>query len=563
MILSAEEEFAYFTLRQAKSETPSPSSLFGIACTRHISSTELTYRPADVTRSSVQKSVVIVVDSPYVFARVREQLSLVTKAWFAQKDFRDIKILEDFQKSLYGISRVKDDERDQYVGLSLREMIHEYKYQTLILFKCALLQPKMLFFGSKCERMCLLQFSLISLIPGLLRKLQDCADPGYNSNENLLVVPTSLRTSERASLLTYMGLPLQIFGQGSFFGPYTPLQQLDMLSDANTTSYIAGSTNSLVLAQKERYCDVLVNLDSHNIDIISPPIKQSLSLSTADRRWIDTLVMSVQDTWDETDPTRPNNHGYTGSEEFIRLQFEEYTLALLSAIKYRKFVATHKDDPKALLSEVYGDPASEWSATWASAWEKTDNYRMFDKFTDSHLFDVIEPRHPCAGASTVEELQRRMAQQVADLHLDERFKNGREVIGAGLVTGQQRVSALGQKIWSDIEVMRENQRRRAEDRKTVTSPAAGEAVEKPAAIPFKLPPAPDLSQAQAQVQAASQRAGAYLSSWGSWAADKRKTGWGRGAGTSVQPVAGSQEQRPQVTTVSELANIPEKATEQK
>lgn len=27
-------------------------------------------------------------------------------------------------------------------GLSLRELIHEYKHQTLVLFKCALLQPK-------------------------------------------------------------------------------------------------------------------------------------------------------------------------------------------------------------------------------------------------------------------------------------------------------------------------------------------------------------------------------------------------------------------------------------
>jgi len=29
-------------------------------------------------------------------------------------------------------------------GLSLRELIHEFKYQTLVLFKCCLLQPKVL-----------------------------------------------------------------------------------------------------------------------------------------------------------------------------------------------------------------------------------------------------------------------------------------------------------------------------------------------------------------------------------------------------------------------------------
>ena len=31
---------------------------------------------------------------------------------------------------------------DQPTGLSLREMIHEFKYQTLVLFKALLLQPK-------------------------------------------------------------------------------------------------------------------------------------------------------------------------------------------------------------------------------------------------------------------------------------------------------------------------------------------------------------------------------------------------------------------------------------
>lgn len=57
----------------------------------------------------------------------------------------------------------------------------------------------MLFFGSHCERLCMMQFSLISLIPGLIRHLQDCADPKFNSYEESLVMPTSLRTSERAS----------------------------------------------------------------------------------------------------------------------------------------------------------------------------------------------------------------------------------------------------------------------------------------------------------------------------------------------------------------------------
>jgi hypothetical protein len=38
--------------------------------------------------------------------------------------------------------RDQDDERDQFFGLSLREIIHQFKWQTLVLFKCLLLQPK-------------------------------------------------------------------------------------------------------------------------------------------------------------------------------------------------------------------------------------------------------------------------------------------------------------------------------------------------------------------------------------------------------------------------------------
>lgn len=71
----------------------------------------------------------------------------------------------------------------------------------------------MLFFGSRCERLCMMQFSLISLIPGLIRNLQDCADPEMDNYEKTLSKPTSLKSSDRGSLLAYMGLPLQIFGK--------------------------------------------------------------------------------------------------------------------------------------------------------------------------------------------------------------------------------------------------------------------------------------------------------------------------------------------------------------
>lgn len=46
--------------------------------------------------------------------------------------------------------------------------------------------------------------------------------------------------------------------------------------------------------------------------------------------------------------------------------------------------------------------------------------------------------------------------------------------------------------------------------------------------------APDLSNAQANIQAASKSAGAYFSSWGTWASEKRK-GWGNRTPVSSPP----------------------------
>ena len=94
----------------------------------------------------MQKAVVVIADSPQFFGMLRERLSIVTQAWFAQRDFTDVEILRRFQESLAdekarGVMQQEAD-RDQYLGMSLRELIHEFKWQTLVLFKCCLLQPK-------------------------------------------------------------------------------------------------------------------------------------------------------------------------------------------------------------------------------------------------------------------------------------------------------------------------------------------------------------------------------------------------------------------------------------
>ncbi|RDA82786.1 hypothetical protein CP532_0852 [Ophiocordyceps camponoti-leonardi (nom. inval.)] len=533
---ASEEDFSYFTLLRPATDSEPATSLFGISCTRQLDASQLLNRPADVTRSTVQKAVVVIADTPQFFGMLRERLSVVTQAWFAQRDFSDLEILRRFQESLADEKArgalEAEPNRDQYLGMSLRELIHEFKWQTLVLFKCCLLQPKMLFFGSRCDRLCMVQFSLISLIPGLLHSLQDCADPDLDNYKKTLSRPSSLQSSNRSSLLSFMGLPLQIFGKGGFFGPYTPLQQLDILADFGTKSYLVGSTNSLLLQQRDRYSDILINLDEDTVSITSPSLRSALALTAADRRWIDFLTLEVNDTWDEANPSRPKTMQYIGSEEFIRSQFEAYILGLISSVKYHNFLASNPDGSKGAE-----DPAVDYGLDWIEAWERTENYRIWNGHTDANLFAVSEPKHPCAGGLTIDDVQRRISEQVKELHLDERFAQGREMLGRNLAVGREKASTMLNRLYADVEYLRESQRRRSDDAKSHGSKSPTEKSQAQYSV--------DLAKAQQTMQSVGVKASAYMSSWATWAGEKRKGGgwggaWGRKSKTAAA-AAGSPD----------------------
>ncbi len=59
--------------------------------------------------------------------------------------------------------------------------------------------------------------------------------------------------------------------------------------------------------------------------------------------------------------------------------------------------------------------------------------------------------------------------QVAELHLDERFNTGREVLGKHLATSQKKVSSAFNNLWADIEERREAQRKRQEEYKAAVA----------------------------------------------------------------------------------------------
>jgi hypothetical protein len=282
----------------------------------------------------------------------------------------------------------------------------------------------------------------------------------------------------------------------------------------------------------------LINLDDDSINITSTSLKQALQLSVADRRWIDFITQEVNETWDDANPGRPKTMGYVGSEEFIRLQFEEYLLSLMSSVKYHNYLGQHGHNPKMALPHIEGDAAHDFGLDFVDAWSRTDNYRIWDRNTDSHLFDIVEPRHPCAGGLTVDDVQRRIAQQVQDLHLDERFAQGKEVLGRNLAAGREKASTMFNKLYADMEALREAQRKRAEEARSQQQQTnmSGQQGEK--GFHAGGGSGVDVGKAQQTMQSVGAKAGNYVNSWAAWAGEKRKAaGWGKASSAATTTTA--------------------------
>lgn len=451
---SFEETFTYFTLLyndkkhcgppDGASEIPDGeasdyTTLFAISCSRQIKSDDLLTKGADVTRSTVQKSVVVVSRKP-IFGQIKSKLSIVTNAFFLQRDFSDRSIIDTLYENLNSIYSLPtssnssiSEESQLYVGLCLRKIIYDFRKDILTILKAILLEKRILFYGSNVEELCNLQFGLISLIPNLLSNLQDCGSPLLDQYCRNLTMTDSFKSSDRKSVLKFLGFPLQVFGKGGMFSPYTPLQQIDDLKSPKAEHYMVGTSNMLLLEQKSQLCDVLINFDTLSIEIVSEhkSLQQALQLTHHDKKWIETVVSTVSDTWNEDDFATPKNSQFEGSEDFIRWQFEDYLTGLLSSVKLDDFIVKHKGNEMAMRSldeEVLSNnPISYFNTHWVAQWRETQNYEMFTNYTDDRIFDLFEPKHVYNGTDTLSALQQRLSKSFQSFRIgnsQERERSG-------------------------------------------------------------------------------------------------------------------------------------------
>lgn len=342
----------------------------------------------DVTRVIVQKAVVVLAKQP-IFGPLKEKLAMTTAAWFNQRDFTNLDLLDNLYEDLNRSFCGQIEDSTLYMGTSLRELVYKFKSKTLMLLKLLLLEKRILFYGYPVERLCTFQYSLISLIPGLLRNLKDSGSPDLDTIQ--LTMAGGLSDGTKESLLKYAGLPLHLFGKGSFFQPYLPLQQIDMLSSDQTTSYVAGTTNQIFFHQKsDTKIDVLVNVETGTIEFYDQRLIPVVNHTIADRKWMEGIVKVVYDGWNE------DGHVYDGSDDYLRAKFEGYILSLLSSVKHAQ--AHHQLDDKLYINreqvieeEEEHNYLSDYGMKWLKNWIKTDNFKKWNEYTDYEIYAIVDP----------------------------------------------------------------------------------------------------------------------------------------------------------------------------
>ncbi|CAK7896790.1 hypothetical protein CAAN1_17S01266 [[Candida] anglica] len=404
-------------------------TLFGCSCVQQVKTSDLSQaerdRNVDITRSIVQKAVVVISRDQPIFSKIKEKLSIITGCYFQQGDFSNFEILDSLFESLnndsYGdVSRSLNVDDELFINLPLRQSILQFTSKFLVIYKALLLEKKLLIYSNtNLELLTQFQNNLISLVPNLISQLglSGCPLLDYTELYGPLQRPDSLNTTNRNSLLRFFGLPLQIFTtKGSFWNPYLPLQQLNELSAQETRSYMIGCSNLLFVNQSEKLgVDILVNLDTNEITYPQQKKPEDLTLSSNDKKFINHLVKTCSNT---NDPD-----AYVGSDDYIRHQFEDYLLSLLSTTRYSQYVDKFGQDPPGFntgdqqqppqsdnasddsveTNNVQNGNLSLFNKKFVETWTtSTANFKIWNSMADEFMFNFLDPKHIGVGLDTNE-----------------------------------------------------------------------------------------------------------------------------------------------------------------
>uniref|UniRef100_A0A4W4FQL5 UDENN domain-containing protein n=1 Tax=Electrophorus electricus TaxID=8005 RepID=A0A4W4FQL5_ELEEL len=143
-----QEDTVYFHLPPLNEDM---KCVYGVSCYRQIEAKALKVRQADVTRETVQKSVCVLSRVP-LYGLIQAKLQLITHAYFDEKDFSQISILQELYDHMNGSIRCTTPEgSSMYLG-------------KLLCVICL----SVLFYVSPVNRLVGTLMTVLSLFPGML-----------------------------------------------------------------------------------------------------------------------------------------------------------------------------------------------------------------------------------------------------------------------------------------------------------------------------------------------------------------------------------------------------------
>lgn len=120
------------------------STVFGVSCYRQIAADSLKSKTSDITRTTVQKSVVVVSRLP-LYGLIAVKCEMITHAYFSELDFSKVDCLRELYDSLNAAVTSPETLHDAsiyFLMLSPRPLIASFHHKILVLFKLLLLEKK-------------------------------------------------------------------------------------------------------------------------------------------------------------------------------------------------------------------------------------------------------------------------------------------------------------------------------------------------------------------------------------------------------------------------------------
>ena len=181
------------------------------------------------------------------------------------------------------------------------------------------------------------------------------------------------------------GAPLPIFHGGCLCLPYLSLPYMDLLSDPSVIGYFIGTSN-ILFQQKRNLADVLIDVDSMQMDIVDVDLRRQIQLTTEDLRFFDFILRHVQNPKVDAE----------GSDKWIRDQFRGYVLALL----------------KTTVQCVAGSKEVEtFNGGFVNQFKRTNCYVDWLEANPEfeQRFGHMAPGHPFAGTMSVQDVKLKLA----------------------------------------------------------------------------------------------------------------------------------------------------------